>query len=156
MTRSRRAAAACVLAIAGLVALVGCTTPSPEPTSSSSAPASPRPTPTPTVAPKPVLDGTAEQNQEFFDYTNRKLIDSGTTLNGAAFIANLEAQGFSRAAMEVTPDTTAIGIAADNIVFSIKFADSCLLGQWGNIGYTSLVTDIPSTGRCIIGTPRPA
>jgi len=87
---------------------------------------------------------------------NQELIDSGTALNGAAFIGNLEANGYQRAAMEVTPDKTAIGIPADNIVFSIRFADSCLLGQWGNIGYTSLVTDIPSTGRCIIGTPRPA
>ncbi len=156
MSRTRRAAAACALAIAGLVVLAGCTTPDPMPTPSTSAPSSPRPTPTPTVAPKPVLDGTAEQNHEFFDYTNKQLIDSGTTLNGAAFIANLEAQGYLRAAMEVTPDTTAIGVAADNIVFSIRFADACLLGQWGNIGYTSVVTAIPSTGRCIIGTPRPA
>jgi hypothetical protein len=41
-------------------------------------------------------------------------------------------------------------------VFSIRFGDTCLLGQWGNIGYTSLVTEVLSTGRCIIGTARPA
>ena len=157
MTRTR-AALACALAVASVVLLAGCTTPSPEPSHSASAPASQRPTPTPTPTPdpEPVLDGTAEQNQEFFDFVNEELIESGTALNGAAFIGNLEAHGYQRAAMEVTPDTTAIGVAADNIVFSIRFADSCLLGQWGNIGYTSLVTDIPSTGRCIIGTPRPA
>ena len=155
MTRTR-AAFACALAVASVVLLAGCTTPSPEPSHSASSPASQRPSSTPTPDPEPVLDGTAEQNQEFFDFVNEELIESGTTLNGAAFIGNLEAHGYQRAAMEVTPDTTAIGVAADNIVFSIRFADSCLLGQWGNIGYTSLVTDIPSTGRCIIGTPRPA
>lgn len=155
MTRTR-AAVACALAAAALVLLAGCTTPSPAPSGSASAPASETPTPKPTVVPKPVLDGTAAQNQEFFDYVNRQLIDSGATLNGAAFIDNLESHGYQRAAMEVTPDETAIGIPADNIVFSIRFADSCLMGQWGNIGYTSIVTDIPSTGRCIIGTPRPA
>jgi len=155
MTRTR-AAVACALALASVALLAGCTAPAPTPTSSGSAPASEQPTSTPTPDPEPVLDGTATENQPFFDFVNRQLIDSGTTLNGAAFIANLEAHGYQRAAMEVTPDTTAIGIAADNIVFSIRFSDSCLLGQWGNIGYTSIVTDIPSTGRCIIGTPRPA
>ena len=155
MIRSHRAVA-CVLTAATIALLAGCTTPSPQPSSSASAPASQTPKPTPTPDPEPVFDGTAEENQEFFDFVNRELIESGTTLNGAAFIANLEAKGYQRAAMEVTPDTTAIGIAADNIVFSIRFADSCLLGQWGNIGYTSRGTEIPSTGRCIIGTPRPA
>ena len=64
--------------------------------------------------------------------------------------------GYPRENMEVTPDKTAIGIGADNIVFSIRFGETCLLGQWGNIGYTSLVTEVLSTGRCIVGTPRPA
>lgn len=155
MTRTR-ATVACALATASVLLLAGCTAPSPGPTDSARPPASQQPTPTPSPELGPVLDGTAEQNQAFFDLVNQELIESGTTLNGAAFIGNLEAHGYPRAAMEVTPDTTAIGIAADNIVFSIRFADSCLLGQWGNIGYTSLVTDIPSTGRCIIGTPRPA
>ena len=131
--------------------LTGSPPPSPHP------PLSPQEaTPTPTPTPEAILDGTAAENQEFFDTVNRELIASGTALNGAAFVDNLVSHGYDRAVMEVTPDTTAIGVAADNIVFTIRFADSCLLGQWGNIGYTSLVTDIPSTGRCIIGTPRPA
>ena len=155
MTRTR-AAVACALAAASVVLLAGCTTPSPEPSESASAPASQQPSATPTPDPEPVFEGTAEQNQPYFDFVNRELIESGTTLNGAAFIDNLEAHGYPRPAMEVTPDKTAIGIAADNIVFSIRFADSCLMGQWGNIGYTSIVTDIPATGRCIVGTPRPA
>lgn len=155
MTRTR-ATVACALAVASVTLLAGCTTPTPEPSSSASAPESQEPTSTPTPDPEPVFDGTAEQNQDYFDFVNRELIDSGVTLNGAAFIDNLEAKGYQRAAMEVTPDETAIGIPADNIVFSIRFTDSCLLGQWGNIGYTSMVTEIPSTGRCIIGTPRPA
>jgi len=157
MTRSRRSLAWAV-AIASVVLLAGCTTPSPEPSRTVTASPSPsqEATPTPTPTPEAILDGTAAENQEFFDTVNRELIASGTALNGAAFIDNLVSHGYDRAVMEVTPDTTAIGIAADNIVFSIRFADSCLLGQWGNIGYTSLVTDIPSTGRCLIGTPRPA
>lgn len=155
MTRSRRSLAWAV-AVASVALLAGCATPSPEPSRTVTAPPSQEPNPTPTPAPTPTLDGTAAENQEFFDTINRELIASGVTLDGAAFIGNLESHGYDRAVMEVTPDTTAIGIGADNIVFSIRFADSCLLGQWGNIGYTSIVTDIPATGRCIIGTPRPA
>ncbi|AYF97048.1 DUF6993 domain-containing protein [Protaetiibacter intestinalis] len=156
MTRPRRALACAAAALAAAVLLAGCTTPEPEPTPSETPTASATPTPTPTPTSGPELDGTAADNQEYFDTINRELIDSGVALGGAAFIDNLVAHGFPREAMEVTPDTTAIGVAADNIVFSIRFADSCLLGQWGNIGYTSLVTELPANGRCIIGTARPA
>jgi len=41
-------------------------------------------------------------------------------------------------------------------VFSIRFGEECLLGQWGNIGYTSGVAPVLSTGRCLAGTARPA
>ena len=155
MTRSRRALACVLSASVAVLVLAGCVAPDePEPAPTRTETQEPTPTSTPTIA--PVLDGTAEQNQEFFDQVNRALIDSGAGLNGGAFIDNLVANGYARESMEVTPDTTAIGIAADNIVFSIRFEASCLLGQWGNIGYTSLVTELPSTGRCIIGTARPA
>ncbi|RQP10268.1 MAG: hypothetical protein EAS51_09305 [Microbacteriaceae bacterium] len=156
MTRTRRALACAAAAVLTLVALAGCQTagPSAPPTASSTPSATP--SPTPTVDPEPVFDGTAADNQAYFDKLNRDLIASGAELNGRAFIDNLVAAGYPRENMEVTPDRTAINEPADNIVFSIRFGDTCLLGQWGNIGYTSLVTDVPSTGRCIIGTARPA
>ncbi len=157
MTRPRRTLLACAAAAAVGLALAGCTAPEPEPTQTrhSSSPSA-SPTPTATPPPDPVFDGTASENQAFFDYLNRKLIDAGGATGGGAFIDNLVTAGYPRENMEVTPDTTSIGIAADNVVFSIRFGDTCLLGQWGNIGYTSLVTQVLSTGRCIIGTAHPA
>lgn len=155
MTRTRRALA-CAAAVLTLVALAGCEAAQPDPTPTASSTLSPTPSATPTPDPEPVFDGTAADNQAFFDKLNRDLIASGAELNGRAFIDNLVAAGYPRESMEVTPDRTAINEPADNIVFSIRFGDTCLLGQWGNIGYTSLVTDVPSTGRCIIGTARPA
>ncbi|TXK19645.1 hypothetical protein [Homoserinibacter sp. GY 40078] len=152
---SRRVGAV-VLAFASASLLVACTTPEATPSSSPSSTSSAEPTPTPTATPEPEFEGTAADNQAYFDWINQALIDSDAHLDGAAFIDNLVDHGYPRGAMEVTPDTTAIGIAADNIVFSIRFDDTCLLGQWGNIGYTSLVTDLPASGRCIVGTPRPA
>jgi len=159
MTRPRRTVA-CALAVAATAALLSaCTspeampTPDAPPTSVTSASPSPSPTPVPTA---PTLDGDALDNQAFFDKVNRDLIAAGGTLNGRAFINNLEKQGYERGDMEVTPDRTETGQPADNIVFSIRFGTSCLLGQWGNIGYTSMVATVTSTGRCLVGTARPA
>jgi hypothetical protein len=157
MTRPRRAlACAAATGVLAVLLLAGCTSPEPMPTPTDTGTSSASPTPTPTPTPEPVFDGTAEQNQAYFDQINRELIAAGGTLNGGAFVGNLAAHGYDRAAMEVTPDTTAIGVAADNIVFSIRFGDTCLLGQWGNIGYTSLTSAVLSTGRCIVGTAHPA
>ncbi|PZQ88166.1 MAG: hypothetical protein DI534_11895 [Leifsonia xyli] len=154
MTRTRRALALASAGAIAMLVLAGCAPAKPMETPSPSRSASAGPSAAPT--PEPVFDGTAAENQAYFDAVNQQLIAAGGTLNGAAFVDNLVARGYSRQDMEVTPDTTSIGIAADNIVFSIRFGDSCLLGQWGNIGYTSLVADVLSTGRCIIGTARPA
>lgn len=155
MRRPRRTTAAGMLVAASL-ALVGCTASTPAPTPAPVEPSASSPTPKPTAAPEPVFDGTAADNKAFFDWVNEELIASGAALNGAAFVDNLEGAGFPRDVMEVTPDTTSIGIAADNIVFSIRFGEECLLGQWGNIGYTSMVGPVLSTGRCLVGTERPA
>jgi len=158
MTRPRLTLACAVLALAAGLALAGCTEPEPMPTPPSTPSGSPSASasPDPLPADAPVLEGTASDNQAFFDRINRELIDAGGATGGASFIDNLVAHGYPRENMEVTPDVTAIGVAADNIVFSIRFGSTCLLGQWGNIGYTSLVTDVLSTGRCIVGTAHPA
>ena len=157
MTRPRRALA-CATAALALLALPGCDasggTPVQSPTPTVSASGTAEPTPAP--PPEPVFDGTAEQNRAYFDLINWELINTGAQLSGGAFIDNLVAHGYPRENMEVTPDRTAINEPADNVVFSIRFGDTCLLGQWGNIGYTSFVADVLATGRCILGTARPA
>lgn len=155
MSRPSRALAAALLGGSALV-LAACTptpavAPSPTPTVSAGPTDAPPPPP-----PEPVLDGTAEDNKEFFDLHNWELINSGAPLSGPAFIDNLVAAGYERGAMEVTVDTTTVGVPADNVVFSIRFGEQCLLGQWGNIGYTSMIAPVLSTGRCIIGSERPA
>lgn len=157
MSRPRLATTAAIVASTALL-LVGCTSPAPAPAPvPTDAPASATPTIDPVAPPpEPVFDGTALENQAFFDYVNVQLMESGASLGGAAFIDSLVGAGYARELMEVTPDTTSIGIAADNVVFSIRFGDECLLGQWGNIGYTSMVAPVLSTGRCIVGTERPA
>ena len=145
------------LARAGVVAgvllaltLTGCVdAPEPTPTPTTSASATPEP------EPKIDLEGYAEDNLAYFDLVNTEYIGAGAVIDGRAFIDNLVAAGYPKADMEVTPDTTAINIAADNIQFSIRLNGTCLIGQYGNIGYASTTAELLGTGRCLVGQTRP-
>lgn len=131
--------------------LAGCVetpTPIPTPTSTSGATAAP-------VDPEIDLEGSAGDNRAYFDQVNAELIAAGGALDGRAFIDNLVAAGYTKADMEVTADRTAINIAADNIQFSIRLNGTCLIGQYGNIGYASTTAELLSTGRCLVGQTRP-
>lgn len=148
------------IARAGLVALVaigavtftGCSSeldPMPTPTFSPSA------TPSAPAEPQLHLEGSARQNLPYFDLVNNDLVARGGALDGRAFIDNLVAAGFPKSAMEVTADRTAINGAADNIQFAVQLNGSCLIGQYGNIGYASTTAELLSTGRCLVGATRP-
>ena len=145
------------LAIPGLVAvlaltLAGCVdapeageTPTPGETINVTAP------PVPEID----LDGTASGNKDYFDAVNTELIQAGGSLDGRAFIDNLVSAGYPKSDMEVTSDTTPNGNAADNIQFSVRLNGTCLIGQYGNVGYGSTTSALLSTGRCLVGQTRP-
>lgn len=146
-----RAASASAIAIGlaaiSAVALVGCAPKSmPTPTASPSSSA--------TAEPTLDLNGTAEQNLAYFDEVNKKFIDQGGDLSGRPFIDNLVKAGFPKSDMEVTPDRTTVDLAADNISFSVRLGNTCLIGQYGNTGYASTAQKLLATGRCLIGTTR--
>ncbi|TPW70098.1 hypothetical protein [Schumannella sp. 10F1B-5-1] len=140
------------VALAGvlLTGLAGCTPSSPEPSSS------PKPSASASASAAPKLDptGDAADNKAYFDSVNQKLIAAGGTLDGRAFIDDLVKAGFDKAAMEVTADTTAVGLKADNIQFSVKLGVTCLIGQYGNIGYASTTAPALDTGTCLVGQTR--
>ncbi len=140
-------------AVAAVLLLTGCTgggAPEPSPSSSS-------PSPEETSQPDPVLDptGTAEQNLDYFDFVNGRLLADNADPDGRALIDNLVVAGFDKAAMEVTPDRTAVDLDADNVQFAVRFAEACLVGQVGNTGYVSSVAPLLGTGKCLVGTTRP-
>lgn len=144
---ARAGAVAAVLLALTLTGCVDAPVPTPTPTTSASA--------TPEPDPEIDLEGSAKDNHEFFDLINNELIAAGGTLDGRAFIDNLVAAGYPKADLEVTPDRTAINIAADNIQFSVRLNGTCLIGQYGNIGYASTTADLLGTGRCLVGQTRP-
>lgn len=123
--------------------------------------------PTPTTSPSPGettpagpavpeidLNGTATENRPFFDQVNLATIESGT-VDGRSFIDGLVIAGYSKEAMEVTPDRTSINAQADNIQFSVRLNGTCLIGQYGGAGYASYAGPLLADGRCLIGTTRP-
>lgn len=153
----RRGVLAASMSLILTVALAACTTPDDSPDTS------PMPVPKPTVsasaapAPSaPVLDptGSAKDNQPFFDATVNALLATTPDPDGRTIIDTLVAAGFDKAAMELTADKTAIGLDADSVQFTVKFADGCIVGQQGNVGYHSAVLPVLSTGKCLIGQTR--
>jgi hypothetical protein len=101
-----------------------------------------------------VPDGTAQENLAYFDSVNEKLIAKNQKPDGRTFIDNLVDAGFTKSDMEVTPDKTAIGLDRDNIQFAVKIGDECLIGQFGNVGYHSVVASVTQTDSCLIGFTR--
>jgi hypothetical protein len=149
----RRAVVPAVVFVTVAVALAGCVPAAPTPTKTATTITS---SASPTAeAPAIDLVGTAGQNQAYFDAVNQKFIAVGGDLSGRPFIDELVTAGYPKTNMEVTPDRTSVNLAADNIQFSIRFGTTCLIGQYGNIGYSSTVTKVLGTGRCLVGTTRP-
>lgn len=147
-----------VVALAG--ALTACTPghdttiPMPIPTSSPSStnPPTNEPDPDPTLLP----GGTALANREYFDFVNNRLLAVNSNPAGRAIIDNLVAAGFDKAAMQVTPDTTAVLKGpADSIEFSVRTSHDCLIGQFAGGTYRSLIGPVLSDGGCLVGKTRP-
>lgn len=141
-----------VIGAIAVLGLVGCVPAAPAPTKTAAAPSA-----SASASSGPTIDlaGTAGQNQAYFDQVNRAFIAAGGDLTGRPFIDNLVKVGYPKVNMELTPDRTSVNLAADNIQFSIRFGTTCLIGQYGNIGYTSTVTKTLGTSRCLVGTTRP-
>lgn len=143
-----------ILAVSA-VALAGCvpSNPMPVPTyePSSSSTASPSPTSTGAAF---VPNGTAEQNKAIFDETNSQFLFDHGMGDGRAIFDNLVALGFTKGDMELTPDTTALGIAVDSLIVSVRIGQDCLIGQFSAMGYTGMIEPVLGTGKCLIGTTR--
>jgi hypothetical protein len=158
--RSRLVVAGAALALAAS-ALAACASSPPAPQTSSPAVSS---TPSPTASPTPspsalALDptGSAADNKAYFDHVNRTVLAKNPAAVGRDFIDALAAAGFHKSDMQLTVDTTTIGLKANSIQFSVRFNGACLVGQngQGSGGYQSAVTPVLATGNCLVGDTRP-
>ena len=145
-------------------AIVGCT-----PTASEGVPSTPAvpgssstsgstEAPSPTTAPVKTAtfypDGTAKQNLAYFNEVSRTLLREKPDASGRTIVDALVAAGFEKKRMQVTPDRTAVDLAADNKQFSVKIKTNCIVGQAGNTGFRSFVAPALATGDCLVGKTR--
>jgi hypothetical protein len=122
--------------------------PMPVPTTSSSASPSAEPDPDPTMLP----GGTALANRAYFDFVNQRLIAKNKNPTLARIVTTLVQAGFSKSAIEITPEKTSeLRRPVDSMEFSVRIDDQCLSGQFESGGYHSLVGPVLSGGRCLIG-----
>jgi len=150
-----RISGAIALTLAAAVALSGCvaSTPKPTATPSTEASATPSPEATPTG---PILrpGEAAAANRQFFDLINTEYQEANGRGDGRTIVDNLVANGFEKQDMEVTTDQTAIGLAADSIVVSVRIKGECLLGQFLPKSYVSSIEPLLGTGGCLVGKTR--
>lgn len=151
LRRGALSSAVAAVALVAVALLAGCT---PAPAASPARTASVAPTPTPTASAAIDLTGNASENKPYFDQVNKALIAKVGSPKGRDFIDGLVAAGYPKTAMEVTPDKTSVNLDADNIEFSVRLGSTCLVGEYGNVGYASSAQRVFSTGRCLAGTTR--
>ncbi|KQQ95092.1 hypothetical protein ASF62_00610 [Leifsonia sp. Leaf325] len=148
--------AALIIAAAG--ALSACTPAAPVPSPTTNVPtASPTPTATAPAVPELEPGLSAGENLDYFDLVNNAVIAANAAAGGRDFVDALVAGGFDKAAMQVTPDRTAIDLPADSIQWSVLFTGECLIGQYGPAsgGYHSEVAAPSGQGACLLGETRP-
>ncbi|GAA1215829.1 DUF6993 domain-containing protein [Rhodoglobus aureus] len=152
---AHRIGGAIALTVAAAVALGGCVASTPEPTAtpSNEASATPSPEATPTG---PILrpGEAAAANRQFFDLINTEYHDANGRGDGRTIVDSLVDNGFEKQDMEITPDSTAIGLAADSIVVSVRIKGECLLGQFTPENYVSSIEPLLGTGGCLVGKTR--
>jgi hypothetical protein len=157
MMRSAFAAAVAVVLVGVLAGCVqnvpAASTPLPVPV--------PTPSGTSTASALPTYNpsGTATDNLAYFNMVGNELFAStqasAASSQGEAIVNWFVSHGFDKKNMEVTPDKTAIGLAAWNIDFSVRFGKTCILGQAGNVGFQSATIPVLATGKCLVGVTRP-
>jgi glucose/arabinose dehydrogenase len=156
-----RASAAFIVTAAVSIAAAGCALmPQPTPTET------PAPTTAATVQPTPVVsppaeepvavafdpDSNAQTNLPFVDSALAPLVSPPTIPPGEQIVAALVGVGAPIETLQVTPDTTAIGLAVDAVLFSVRLGNECILGQFDDDGYFSTTAPVLNSGACLIGT----
>ncbi len=102
-----------------------------------------------------VVDGTAIDNKDLFDWALGKASllpgkDPGKTMLNA-----LVEVGFAKGSMQLTPSKSGTGAPADQVVISVQIGSSCLIGQrMLDMSYSSTVESALGSGGCLIGETR--
>jgi hypothetical protein len=122
-------------------------TATPSATATTSATDSPSPSASASVSPAVAADLAR------FDTANRGAVAAGSP-NDHSIVDALAAAGFAKSDMQITPDTTTIGRAADSIEVAVRVGSTCLIGGFNGTAYTSDTAPALAGGKCLLGTTR--
>lgn len=150
--------AAAVVVISGF-ALASCTVlpsaPTPAPDASESAPEQPQQV----AAPEFFPEGSATENEPYFEATLLKFSSSEEVVRGEPIVDALAAAGFQKTQMQVSFDQSRTGLIADSILVSVLIGTDCLIGQVVTQDRSVTTTLAPALtdaqNICLIGNTRP-
>lgn len=157
---TRRMSAGALLGLVAIVAgtLTGCSLweaqPEPEPSQTTSAPANDDGDLSQDGEFNP--DGTAADNLDIFTSVMKKVWKSDDRAQGRVYVDALVDAGFDKEEMQVTEDLSTVQLAAESIMFSVRWGDECLIGQVGpETGEpTAAVGAVAADGVCLLGNTR--
>jgi hypothetical protein len=149
--------------VGGVLALAACAPepdrePEPTATATGAAPLTDAPAPAPETDPVLVPGGTAQDNLPLFARIVDEVWQSERRAEGGAYIDALAAAGFDTSAMQVTRDESTVGNPAESILFSVRWADECLIGQVGpetGEPVASVQEALGASRVCLLGETRP-
>lgn len=106
----------------------------------------------PEFVPERVEGGTARENQPHVDWVIQAARAASTTrVAGRDVVTLLEASGYLREAMELTPDSSLIELPTDSTSLAIRFGSECVVAQWGSDWFASSVEPVFTGATCLLG-----
>lgn len=143
-----------VIAVGAALVLAACSStgmPVPEPTGSSAPSVSAKPP----NKPKLVADGTPKENLPYFLSVLNTAYSSSTgpdtvSEEMAAYLVNA---GFDAASMQISENSTALGLVPDAKYVATIFKGECMVGTWGSsmTAPTAIVLPVLPQGGCLLG-----
>jgi hypothetical protein len=107
---------------------------------------------TPDFVPERIEGGTARDNQPHVDWViETARAEARTRVLGLDVVSRLEASGYPRLAMELTPDFSLTELPADSTALAIRFEGECVVAQWGDDWYASAVMPVVVGDTCLLG-----
>lgn len=150
-----------VIAVGVAISLAACSSAQmPVPGSSDPMSASASASEKPRNKPKLIADGTPKENLPYFlSIMNTAYESSGdantTSEDMAAYLINA---GFDASSMQISENSTALGLVPDAKYVATIFQGECMVGTWGSsmMAPTAVVLPVLPQGGCLLGgTARP-
>lgn len=121
-------------------------------------PSKPEP-PKPDITPHLLVDGSAEENLEYFTEVIRSYSEGDGPIKSHPIVDAIAEAGFNKSDMQVSFDHSKTGYDADSIFVSVKWGSDCLLGQLVFEDRSFAVDLAPAVGPdsniCLLGNTQP-